>query len=300
MKKRIILFCLIIGFTMMHMVSFGQQHLENTMSQYFRSRMLWNPGFTGLDGNKIGVLQNRSWLGFEGAPVVTSITGEFNVEPNSSAGGQLVSEMAGVLKRTHGLLNYAHKLKLNQDEQIRIGISLTFSGDRLNTKYVDQGGVLDPLIVTNIEHNVTFDGNVGGVYSNKNLTLGLSLNRINSNFNVKKYGIANLAIGQIGATYDFEIPSEKDLHVKPLSMVTFYRTTKPLIHVGGQVEYKDKINIMAVYQSSGNIKTGAGIRINNLGEANFFYNTNRRMTNVSSQQYELGFWLFLRDKKQYN
>ena len=167
MKKVQIVVLLFIAFYSIQFSASAQQQMENTMSQYFRNRMLWNPGFTGADGNKIYALQNRSWVGFDGAPVLTNISGEVNFGANSAAGLQFMSDVTGVLYRTFGVFNYVYKVKLSQEQNIRIGISLAFAGDRVNSKYIDQGGAVDPLVVASIDNKVQFDGNIGGVYTNK-------------------------------------------------------------------------------------------------------------------------------------
>ena len=297
MKKVQLVICLILSFTMMHLAASAQQHMENTMSQYFRNRMLWNPGFTGADGNKIFALQNHSWIGFEGAPVLTNISGEVNFEQNSALGLQFMSDVIGVLYRTFGVLNYAYKVKLTQDQVIRIGISLSFSGDRLNSKYIDQGGVLDPLIVSSIDSKIKFDGNIGAVYINKKLTLGFAAYKLSENFRLNKGGNANLAFAQLGGSYDINIEGVEKLSLKPLAMVRLYRNTSALVDLGAQVQYNKKVNLMAVCQSSGNVRAGAGMSISNFGEANFFYNTNIKVANTSSQQYEIGIGLYLKGKK---
>ncbi len=297
MKKFNIGILLVIIFCTMQISASAQQQMENTMSQYFRNRMLWNPGFTGADGNKIYALQNRSWVGFEGAPVLTNISGEVNFGANSAVGLQFMSDVTGVLYRTFGVLNYAYKVKLSQEQNIRIGISLAFAGDRVNSKYIDQGGAVDPLIVASIDNKIQFDGNIGAVYNNKKLTLGLSFYRLRENFTTKDGGSANLAIAQMGGTYDIHIGGDEKLSLKPLAMVRLYRTTSALIDLGAQFEYNKQVNVMAVYQSTGNIRAGAGIAMSNLGEANFFYNTNVKVANAASQQYEIGIGLYLNKKK---
>ncbi len=297
MKKVQIAFYLIIAFTMMHLGASAQQQMENTMSQYFRNRMLWNPGFTGADGNKISALQNHSWLGFEGAPVLTNISGEVNFNQNSAAGLQFMSDVIGILYRTFGVVNYAYKVKLTQEQHIRIGISLSFSGDRLNSKYIDQGGVVDPLILSSIENKIQFDGNIGGVYTNKKLTLGISFYKLSENFKVNSGGSANLAFAQLGCSYDINIDGDEKLSLKPLAMVRFYRNASALVDLGGQFQYNKQVNVMAVYQSSGNIRAGAGLIVSNFGEANFFYNTNVKVATTASQQYEIGIGLYLKGKE---
>jgi len=297
MKKINIIIILVASFTTMQFTASAQQQMENTMSQYFRNRMLWNPGFTGADGNKIYGLQNRSWLGFDGAPVMTNISGEFNFGDNSAMGVQVMSDVTGVLYRTFGVFNYAYKVKLNADQNIRIGISLAFSGDRVNSKYIDQGGAVDPLIVASIDRKIQFDGNIGGVYTNKRFTLGLSFFRLRENFTMKSGGGANLAFAQLGGSYDISIGGDEKLNLRPLAMVRLYRTTSALFDIGAQFEYNKLVNTMLVYQSTGNIRMGAGIGLGDVGEANFFYNTNTKIANAASQQYEIGIGLYLKKKK---
>lgn len=297
MKKKYILIVLVTALTSMYYSAVAQQHIENSMSQYFRNKMLWNPGYTGADGNKIYALQNRSWLGFDGAPVMTNISSELNFGENSAAGIQFMSDVSGLLYNTFGVLNYAYKIKLSENQNLRIGISLAFAGERLNSKYIDQAGAVDPLIMASINNKIQFDGNIGAVYTNKKLMLGLSFYRLRENLSAKNGGSANLALAQLGASYDIKIDVDEKLSLKPLAMVRLYRTTSALIDIGAEFEYNKQVNVMAVYQSTGNIRAGAGVSMSNLGEANFFYNTNVKVANAASQQYELGIGFYLNGKK---
>ena len=82
-----------------------------------------------------------------------------------------------------------------------------------------------------------------------------------------------------------------------MAMVRLYRSTSALIDIGAQFEYNKQVNTMLVYQSTGNIRAGAGVSMNDLGEANFFYNTNIKVANAASQQYEIGIGLYLKKKR---
>jgi len=281
---------------MLQLKGTAQQQMENSMSQYFQSRMLWNPGFTGIDGNKIYALQNRSWVGFDGAPVMTALSGELVFGANSAAGLQVLSDVTGILYRTFGVFNYAYRIKLSKEEQLRIGVSLAFVSDRLSTSYIDQGGASDPLLIGNINQNVQYDGNIGLVYANKKLKAGISFFRLRENGSIKNGGSANLAFTQMGGTYDVGV-NEKVL-LKPLMMLRLYRGTNALVDMGAQFEFNKLLNTMLVYQTSGNIRAGAGLRLHDWLEANFFYNTNIKVANAASQQYELGIGFHLKGKKQ--
>ncbi len=273
----------------------AQQQMDNSMSQYYQNRMLWNPGFTGADGNKIYAFQNRSWVGFDGAPVLSAVSGEILFGANSAAGLQIVSDVTGILKRTNGLFNYAYRIKLTPVSQLRIGITLSMSSDRLGLNYDAQSGG-DPLLYNNINSSVQFDGNLGLVYTNKQFTFGASFFRLRDNLSVKSEGNANLAFAQFGGMYALAISDKAQL--KPLAMLRLYKTTDAIFDLGMQFEYNKLLQTMLVYQTSGNIRAGAGVLLNQTIEANFFYNTNSKVTNNASQQFEVGLGFHLNGKKQ--
>ncbi len=273
----------------------AQQQMDNSMSQYYQNRMLWNPAFTGADGNKIYAFQNRSWVGFDGAPVLTAVSGEILFGANSAAGLQIVSDVTGLLNRTNGLFNYAYRIKLSRESQLRIGITLSMSSDRLGVNYVAQSGG-DPLLMNNINSSVQFDGNIGLVYTNKQFTLGASFFRLKDNLTVKSGGSANLAFAQFGGMYDITVSDKAQL--KPLAMLRLYRTTDAIADLGMQFEYNKLLQTMLVYQTTGNIRAGAGVWLNQAIVANFFYNTNTKVTNNASQQFEVGVGFHLNGKKQ--
>lgn len=292
-KKYIIAICITLATFFQNKVE-AQQQVENSMSQYFHNRALWNAGFTGIDSNKIYALQNRSWVGFDGAPVTTNISGAFVFGENSSVGVQIMSDVAGVLNRTFGIVNYAYRVKLAEEKHLRIGISLAICSDRLDNKNLSNDEVLDPMINNSIKKSTQFDGNIGMVYQTKKLTLGASLFRIQEN--MQNSNSSNLAIGQIAAYYNIEMNKESNIHLKPVTMLRFYKNTATVFDLGAQFDYNNLLNAMLVYQSSGNIRTGAGVRWKDVAELNLFYNTNNKIANTSSQQYEIGLGIHLNKK----
>ena len=270
-----------------------QQQMENTMSQYFRNRMLWNPAYTGVDGNKAYVLQNRSWVGFEGAPVITGISGELNFGKNSSGGVEIISDATGILYRTYGVLNYGYRVKFSESAALRLGVALAINGDRLNNKYIDGSAMADPLIAANINSKPQFDGNLGAVLQLNKLDIGVSLFSLGKSLRNEKFE-ANHPTSQVGLSYPIELDKSDKLKLKTILMMRTYEAIDMVIDGGVQFSYNDLFHVMGVYQSAGNIRTGAGIRKSGLGELNFFYNTNTKIANISSQQYELGLGVYFK------
>ncbi len=291
MKK--ILPLIITSLLLMQQQATAQQlQVENTMSQYFRNRMLWNAAYTGDEGNKLYVLQNRSWVGFEGAPVLTSFNGEFKFGQNSSAGLQVLSDQTGILVRTYGILNYGYRIKLSEENSLRLGISLSLSGDRLNNKYLDGSSLLDPMIASSINDRPRFDGNFGAIYRSGKFDVGVALYHLGDQLR-KEAITSNAAKYQVGLYYNLSETADK-MQIKPVLMYKTYTNTESVLEGGAQVEYNKLLHVMAMYQSIGNVRAGAGLRKNGLGEANFFYNTNVKIANVSSQQYEMGLAVYLK------
>ena len=110
----------------------AQIQTENSMSQYFANKFLWNAAYAGAEGNRIYAMQNRSWIGFDGAPVLTNITGEFNFGSNSSAGIHVMADKSGVLNRTLAVLNYAYNIQFHEGNALRLGVAFSMSSDRLD------------------------------------------------------------------------------------------------------------------------------------------------------------------------
>lgn len=276
----------------------AQQKFENTMSQYFHNRSLLNPAFTGMDGNKLQVIQNRSWIGFEGAPVLTVFTGEFNFGLNSSGGAHIFSDKSGIVYRTTGLLNYAYRIKLNQKNELKLGISFSVSSERLDNQMLDASIALDPLIAANINGKPNYDGNFGMLYTSNKLTIGTSFFRIGENLSKNALGNADLILMKAGIYYHFNKDLSHKVQLKPLLMISLFRNLPAVLDAGAQIVLNKYLNAMVVYQSTGNIRSGAGLVAGDLGELNFFYNSNTGKASNNSQQYELGLRFNLSRNKQ--
>ena len=272
----------------------SQQHVEMGMSQYFRNRLIWNAAYTGSDGNRFYALQNRSWIGFDGAPVLTSFSGELNFGNNSALGVQVLSDKSGVLFRNHGIVNYSYKVKIDELQTLRLGVALSFNGERLDGRVLD--GNIDPLINNNLNRRTEFDGNFGAVYQIGDFDMGISFNRIGNNIRNSINNNVSFAVSQIGVSYRMNLTADEKLLMRTITMCRIYREGEPIFDIGTEFSYNEMFHFMGVYQTIGNIRAGAGLRKNGLGELNFFYNTNNRISNNASQQYELGVGIYLKKR----
>ena len=273
----------------------AQRPLENTMSAYYANKMLWNPALTAAEGNKVYALQNRSWIGFQGAPVLTNVSGQVAFGKNSSVGVMFMNDRAGVLIRSYGLVNYGYRVKLAEDEQVRLGISFAFNSDRIDNS---GAGMNDPVIYNNVKNNYHFDGNFGVMYQRKTLNVGFTVNRIRENLGGDSE--ADLALARIAGYYGLNINKDEEFYLEPMAMLRFYRGTSPIADLGAMFRYNKMINLTSVYQTTGNIRMGLGVVLDDVGEANLYYNTNHKLSNSNSRQYEIGIGIYFLNKKDSN
>jgi type IX secretion system PorP/SprF family membrane protein len=275
----------------------AQQQTENSISQYFANPSLWNPAFAGVGGGKAFIFQNRSWVGFDGAPVITGLATDFNFGKNAAGGVQLISDVSGILYRTTAVLQYAYRVKFTEEKQLQLGIAATVLSDRLNFRSVDQQIANDPLLANSLNRTPQFDGSFGMAYQSNKLTFGASFFRLRENMSTNSIKPTNMALAQFSLQYTLTFGSEKAMQISPLLMTRLYKASDAIIDIGAQFSFAQYFHCMAVYQSVGNIRAGLGLKKATLGELNFFYNTNAKITTVSSQQYEIGLGIYFRTKK---
>lgn len=274
----------------------AQWKTDNIMSAYYSNQMLSNAAYTGVTGNRLDVFQNRSWAGFDNAPVTTGITGAMRFGSNSAIGAQFISDQAGALTNTYGLLNYSYRIKLTEEQQLRLGIALSLYGTRLNSKAFETGGI-DPSVTSGLNTSTSFDANIGAVYELNRFDIGLSFFNIGNNLQGNNE-MANLPVTQLSFMYKWEIGGDERLLLSPLGMLRLYKSTQSVADFGARFDYDHGFNAMILYQTSGSIRGSAGYSLPNLGEVNFYYSTNNRVSNSASQQYELSFGFYFKTKKK--
>jgi len=219
---------------------------------------------------------------------LTVLSGEINFGKNSAGGAQIYSDQSGIVIRTTGLLNYAYKVKLTDKKQLSLGIGLSISSERLNLSMLNSNITMDPLIAANINGKPSYDGNFGILYTNGNLSMGTTFFRIGENLEKQKLGQADLIVMKGGIFYHFNKNVAEKAQFKPLVMLSLFRDAPLVFDIGSQLIINKFSNAMFVYQSTGNLRFGAGLIIGKIGEINLFYNTNVGKANTYLQQFEMG------------
>ncbi|MDZ7900151.1 MAG: type IX secretion system membrane protein PorP/SprF [Arcicella sp.] len=247
-------------FTLISLLGFHQiqAQQEAMYSQYMFNPMAINPAQTGkITTPEINVIYRKQWLGadFEGDPQVQSVIGVLPMKNEKmSLGFQLFNDIAGVLKSTGGMLNYAYKVQLNNNNtSLSMGIQAGATNFRACLTCVNTSASNDPNFSQNTNK---FLPNVGaGVYlSNQRFYLGLSVpqfipndlsltetsNSANQNKQIRYY------FGEIG----YRARLNRHISIEPSTLVKMIENAPPTFDFNLKFELLEKLTLGTSYRTS--------------------------------------------------
>lgn len=169
MKKLIFAFCLLSFFV-------GNAQQIPLSSLYSYNKMMINPAETGQKKPIILNLGHRQqWLGFEGAPVTTWLTGQTKLNESMGLGGSVILDKMSFLERLHVDVNYSYKVKFNKEHEARFGVAVGMLQSKINTTNVVTDDYSDALLVSPKMNTTGVNAQFGILYSfKKDLKVGLT------------------------------------------------------------------------------------------------------------------------------
>jgi len=236
MKKLVLVFCL-LSFV------FAKAQQIPLSSLYSYNKMMINPAETGIKAPSYIYLGHRQqWLGFEGAPVTTSLSGQTKLNNSMGFGGGIVLDKMSFLNRLNINLNYSYKVKFNKDHSTRFGLSLGMLQSTVNTANVITDDYSDALLANPSMNSLGVDANFGILYTYKNdLHIGLTfpqlINKKAANSINEQYDLAGHWI--IYASYDAEIDEQFDL--MPTLLMRNADKGNRQVELIANIKYNDKI-----------------------------------------------------------
>jgi type IX secretion system PorP/SprF family membrane protein len=141
---------------------------------YFSNRYLINPAEAATDYAMVHLNYRKQWLGFNGAPAISSFTytSRFN-NSRSGVGAKVSSVTAGITQETEAVLTYVHGIGLNDHQTLSFalsagGKSLAIDDSKLN--------INDPALNDYMANNLRPSANFGMLFHcNSGLNLGITL-----------------------------------------------------------------------------------------------------------------------------
>jgi type IX secretion system PorP/SprF family membrane protein len=236
-------------------------------SHAFYKPMINNPAYTGKSENVNAMLISRSqWTGFRGAPQLNLLTIDGSLmEEKAGIGLSFISDKKGLNKRAGGYLNYAYRVKINDNSSLRFGIALGVIDHTIDYTDALVENSSDPFLFGSTEHKTAFDANAGLVLILKEFELGVSApqlfgNKISyvdnkstrANYLQTRHYLASLK-------YGFLIAKEKKIYIVPQALVRIVPNS-PFQYEGTiNLDWRDKLWIGATYKSNYALVAHAGV-----------------------------------------
>ncbi len=275
--KRIVNQHILAAVLMILLSALGNNKLLAQEAGYFNHQylqpVLINPGATGFQGDhQILAGYKHMWSDFPGAPRTFTALYNGSFADNLGLGFQLLTDRIGLSQLTHGQLNFAYKLDLNE-VKLSMGISAGLETHKItdtqDDPFIDPS---DPLLNEAIDGYTLFDGGFG-IYgeASEKLFFGVSfpnlvknrLTDISGDINLPEFDEFSYAF-LLG--YRFEIENY-DFTVEPSVTVKDLRYSPFLIDANVKFSFLDEQLVGGVGYTLGDNSRASlllGTRINNL------------------------------------
>jgi type IX secretion system PorP/SprF family membrane protein len=234
-KLAIPFFTLFVGFTQLN----AQQ--EPIYTQLDNALQFFNPAITGLNYQiQTTALARAQWVNGNGTPESQLINYSMRIKPlHGGIGINYFHETIGFVEYNRVKLNYAYHLAEFQGGQLSIGLSAGINNMKFTPTWTPPTTVTDPTLPTS-SNDTRFTSDLGLVYKNNKLSVGLSVIQLNqasysSGYRDKLHTFAY-------ADYLFNLTSNWNL--KPQVMIsTDFNQVSTVMNVVAQLKNKFQFGV---------------------------------------------------------
>ena len=163
MKKYIIsiLLALLLGNT-------AKSQLTPMKSQFFHNPYLVNSAMAGAEGRTtIFANYSNQWNKIEGSPVMMSLSAATLLNSRASIRVNIINDQSGLMSRTQAMGSFSYRLPFGERHNLRLGVSLSWSQDRLDMGLASGSASADPTLGRYNDRENYLDGNFGISYQLK-------------------------------------------------------------------------------------------------------------------------------------
>ncbi len=253
----------------------GAQQLP-LYSQYYFNTFLYNPATTGVTNETNAFLVHRSqFSGIPGGPVTNAFTVDgFMDDKNVGLGFSIFNDVQDITERLGIYASYAYRLKINEDQAIRFGLSLGFLDNRIDFSKAIIKDMNDPMVLGQLQRKSSLDANIGVSYNWKDLRIGFSVPQLLgqrvkfSNYDANTYYQLNRHYeGSVG--YKWVFNEDQQLALEPMVMVRFMPHTPFQTDVNVLASWKSMVWVGVSYRSL--YAVGVNLRVKLFGNLSAGY-----------------------------
>ncbi len=153
--------------------SFAQQQ-PNFL--FFEQNMgIYNPAFTGSEGQFVGLGYRAAWSGIEDAPRATSLVYNTNEKNKASWGFSFLSDRVYVENQGMVSVDYSYRLQLNDQTNLHLGIKAGANYNNIDLERLDRITQENNESLGNIQNYLNPLLGVGAYLTSKTYFFGLSV-----------------------------------------------------------------------------------------------------------------------------
>ncbi len=283
MKKLILIYCLLSFLA-------GNAQQIPLSSLYSYNKLMINPAETGQSKPlNINLGHRQQWLGFEGAPVTTWLTGQTKLSESMGIGGSVILDKMSFMERLNVDINYSYKVKFNDEHQTRFGISVGMLQSKINTANVITDDYNDALLINPNMNSTGVNADFGILYSfKKDFMFGVTFpqlfNKAAANSVNNEYDLAGHWIAY--ASYEGNI--DHNFVLMPTLLLRNAAQGNRQIELIANIKYDEKIWGGFGFRQNGGFIINAGASIKTRFGLTYSYEFDRSgMANSTSGSHEL-------------
>jgi type IX secretion system PorP/SprF family membrane protein len=274
----------------------GNAQINNFGTGYFQNQYVFNPAMSGLEAKKgnIGAGFRKSG-DVKNGPQSAYLNGDYAFNEKTGAGVNLFYDRAGLINTLKVMATYSYHVQLDAAgaKKLHFGLSVGGIQKRLNNGDV-HGDLDDPSLYNFNDQFMHFEADFGMAYTDDKLTIQAAAPNLVSTFGKNKNNITDVADRQIYfAAVSYKIrptDNEDGLVIEPKVAYRGIKHSNSILDAGANFSFKKElVNVFGLYHSNKSLSAGAGLRISNIVQATFLYNTQSSdFKAYSTGNYEIG------------
>ncbi|MEI6275167.1 MAG: type IX secretion system membrane protein PorP/SprF [Prolixibacteraceae bacterium] len=244
---------LLPGFMLMLVFACPDLHAQQdpVFSQYMNNLLTIQPAYAGMSGYVNATALSRiQWVGFDGAPVTSTITVNGPMRKyNIGVGFSLINDKAGPVKQVGVYADYSFRILIDNDQYVSFGIKGGFNRYEALLTELGVHDPNDPVSAFDINKKYLPNFGVGVMWHADNFFVGISCpkiftNKINSESGAELYMEVRNFYGMGGVVLDVA----DNVKFKPTVLARWSQETPTVVDLSANLLFFDRVWVGATYR----------------------------------------------------
>jgi type IX secretion system PorP/SprF family membrane protein len=273
----------------------GNAQQDPMFTHYMYNTLSINPAYAGSrDALTVTGLHRSQWVGFEGAPLVQTITAHSPIFTDKlGVGLTVMNDKIGFTNNSSFIADFAYRLTLNKQSKLAFGLSAGVNLFQADMSSMDLDQETDPLFQNNITNQVTPSVGVGLYYSRERFYAGVSTpNLLQEDYKGIILADGTPSVGKRERHYFFiaggVIKLTENLAFKPTTLVKMTEAAPLQADFTASFLIRERLTLGAMYRTSDAFGALIGLNVSEqffLGYSyDYSYKINTARTNQGSHE----------------